>query len=120
MRCRKDGGKQKVLPAAAYLEMARAAIEQAWPERPGEAVLELHDTVWAQPLIVNGKKQIHLALWVNDSSRISYQIYSKDGEREIVYCQDRQNGREPRRDQSGFGTTQASHGVWERKADNRV
>src|ERR1051326_946463 len=83
----KDGEKQKVLPAAAYLEMARVAIEHAWPERPDGAVLELHDTVWAQPVIVTGKKQIHLALWVNDSGRISYQIYSKDGEREIVYCQ---------------------------------
>src|SRR5436190_1503955 len=40
---------QKVLPGVAYLEMARAAVEQAWP-RPDSVVLELHNTVWAQPI----------------------------------------------------------------------
>ena len=42
-------GKRKVLPVAAYLEMARAAIEQACGERPEGAVLELRDVVWAEP-----------------------------------------------------------------------
>ena len=45
-------GKRKVLPAAAYLEMARAAIEQASGERGEGAVLELRDVVWAEPLVV--------------------------------------------------------------------
>src|SRR5207302_10578248 len=39
-------GKRKVMPAAAYLEMARAAIEQACGEREEGAVLELRDVVW--------------------------------------------------------------------------
>jgi hypothetical protein len=35
---RSDGhSAQKVLPGVAYLEMARAAIEHAWPERPPAA-----------------------------------------------------------------------------------
>src|ERR1041385_567490 len=48
----KGGGKQKVRPAAAYLEMARAAIEQASGEDKEGAVLELQDVVWAEPLVV--------------------------------------------------------------------
>src|SRR5215469_13678244 len=34
----------RVLPGVAYLEMARAAIEQAMPERPELALLELQNT----------------------------------------------------------------------------
>ena len=45
---------QKVLPGVAYLEMARAAVEQAWGGRPEGAVLELRQTVWARPIVVGG------------------------------------------------------------------
>src|SRR5438093_174446 len=59
---------QKVLPGVAYLEMARAAIEQALPARPESTVLELHNTVWVQPVIVSRvseSKQVSIALTAN-------------------------------------------------------
>src|SRR6266700_1144300 len=94
-------GNQKVLPSVAYLEMARAAIEQAWPARPESAVLELHNTVWAQPVVVSESKsaenkvtqskQVNIALLTNDrnNGEIDYEIYSLDAEQEIVHCQGR-------------------------------
>ena len=64
---RTDGhAGQKVLPGVAYLEMARAAIEHALPARSESTVLELHDTVWAQPIVVSEKKQVNIALAAND------------------------------------------------------
>src|SRR5205085_10492362 len=58
-RVRADGHTmQKVLPDVAYLEMARVAMEQAWPVRPESVVLELHHTIWAQPIVVTQDKQI--------------------------------------------------------------
>src|SRR5947209_12210142 len=78
---------QKVLPAVAYLEMARAAIEQAVPARPEPAVLELRNTVWAQPIVISESRQISIALLPNDHDQIDYEIYSQGAEREIVHCQ---------------------------------
>jgi polyketide synthase PksL len=77
---------QKVLPGVGYLEMARAAMEQAWPARRESTVLELRNVVWAQPLAVNGKKQVSIALWANND-QVDYEIYSQDGEQELVHCQ---------------------------------
>ena len=58
---------QKVLPGVAYLEMARAAVEQAWGGRPEGAVLELRQTVWARPIVVGDEsKAISIALMANE------------------------------------------------------
>src|SRR6266508_1765833 len=83
-----DGG-YKALPGVACLEMARAAMEQAWPARPESTILELRNTVWAQPIVVSKKKQISIALFANDHGQIEYEIYSQDSEQEIVHCQGR-------------------------------
>src|SRR5258707_9233161 len=84
---------QKVLPGVAYLEMARAAIEQAVPVRPESTGLELQNTVWAQRIVVSEDKQVSIALSANDDDQIDYEIYSQDrnqdGEQEIVHCQGR-------------------------------
>src|SRR5258707_5598703 len=45
-----DRTVQKILPGVAYLEMARAAIEQASPIQPESSILELHNTVWLKPV----------------------------------------------------------------------
>ncbi|HEY3051828.1 MAG TPA: enoyl-CoA hydratase-related protein, partial [Thermoanaerobaculia bacterium] len=79
-----DAGK-KVLPTVVCLEMARAAIEQALPERPA-AVLEMHDIVWPQPVIVTENRQINVVVFANDSDEIEYEIYSDDADEELVYC----------------------------------
>src|SRR5215510_9395184 len=80
---------QKVLPGVAYLEMARAAIEHAVPARPESTILELHNTVWAQPIVVDQNKQISIALSANDQDQIDYEIYGQDSDQEIVHCQGR-------------------------------
>ena len=75
----------KVLPWVAYLEMARSAIEQASPTQLGSSILELHNTVWAQPIAVAGSKQVHIALLASDKEEVEYEIYSQEG----VHCQGR-------------------------------
>ncbi|MBZ5509495.1 MAG: SDR family NAD(P)-dependent oxidoreductase, partial [Acidobacteriia bacterium] len=81
-----DPAGQKVLPGVAYLEMARAAMEQALPERQESTVLELRDVVWAQPLAVNENKQVSITLSAN-GDEVDFEIYSQDAEQEIVHCQ---------------------------------
>jgi len=78
---------RKVLPGVAYLEMARAAIEHALPARPESTMLELRDTVWAQPIVVSENRQVSIALSASDDDQIDYEIYSQDTEQEIVHCQ---------------------------------
>ena len=82
-------GLQKVLPGAAYLEMARAAIEAAAAIPHGSSVVELEDTVWGKAMVVDGPEQATIALLADDSGRIHYEIYSGEAEREIVHCQGR-------------------------------
>ncbi|HKO55117.1 MAG TPA: SDR family NAD(P)-dependent oxidoreductase, partial [Thermoanaerobaculia bacterium] len=87
---RADGRSvQKVLPAVAYLEMTRAAIERALPAWPESTLLELRNTVWVQPIVVTGAKQIRMALSADDDGQLDYEIYSEEGEQRIVHCQGR-------------------------------
>ncbi|UAA37463.1 SDR family NAD(P)-dependent oxidoreductase [Paraneptunicella aestuarii] len=83
------GAQAKVLPAVAYLEMVRAAVEQALPQAfmSEGGVIELHNTAWAQPLIVSGSKQVTVALEASDSDSIDYQITSLDNQQEALHCQ---------------------------------
>ncbi|HXH41922.1 MAG TPA: SDR family NAD(P)-dependent oxidoreductase [Thermoanaerobaculia bacterium] len=80
---------RKVLPAVAYLEMARVAIEQALPARPESTLLELRDTVWADPIVVTGSREVTIALSSDDNEQIDYEIYSRGADQEIVHCQGR-------------------------------
>ncbi|WP_028981302.1 SDR family NAD(P)-dependent oxidoreductase [Sporocytophaga myxococcoides] len=86
---------QKVLPGAAYLEMIRAAVEKAMPAKQ-ESILELHDVVWLQPLVVKHQKQVTIGLFASDegisNGEVDFEIYSveKDGEgnqQETIHCQ---------------------------------
>ncbi|MBV9492689.1 MAG: SDR family NAD(P)-dependent oxidoreductase, partial [Acidobacteria bacterium] len=71
----------KVLPGVAYLEMARVAIENALPSA---ATVELHNVIWAQPIVVNGEKAVEIALEA-DGDAIDFEIASDD----TVHCQGR-------------------------------
>jgi polyketide synthase PksL len=84
-----DGTVLKILPAVAYLEMARAAIDLALPVRTQSAILELRNTRWTQPIAFAENKQIHLALLADGDDQIGYEIYSKHSEQETVHCQGR-------------------------------
>src|ERR1700739_1634397 len=69
----KNDRVQKVLPGVAYLEMVRAAGEQAWP----------------RPIVVSEEKQISIALLPKDEEEIEFEVYSREAEEEIVHCQGR-------------------------------
>jgi polyketide synthase PksN len=85
-----DGqGAEKVLPAVAYLEMARAAVAQALPARAASPVIELRNTVWAQPIVVRGAAQVSITLLPGDDDQIEYEVYSQRADEEIVHCQGR-------------------------------
>ncbi|MBN8213866.1 MAG: polyketide synthase dehydratase domain-containing protein, partial [Xanthomonadales bacterium] len=83
------GTDECVLPAVAYLEMARAAVEQAVPADARGAVLELRNCVWAQPLVVRGATPVVIALSGALDGEIEYEIVSGDGARRKDHCQGR-------------------------------
>jgi polyketide synthase PksN len=70
---------ERVLPGVAYLEMARAAVEQASPEADGGRVgIRLENVVWARPFAVGGQPaSLHIGLFPARNHRIAYRIYSK-------------------------------------------
>ncbi|HET8797611.1 MAG TPA: type I polyketide synthase, partial [Thermoanaerobaculia bacterium] len=79
---------QKILPGMAYLEMARAAISHASAAQ-SPAVLELRDTVWTKPLVVGGETQLDIVVSPVDEERVEYEIFSGEGEEEVVHCHGR-------------------------------
>ena len=79
--------EQKVLPGVAYLEMARAALEQAVPTQRQESILELRNTVWLKPVVVLEQKQVSIALFTDDNEQLGYEIFSIEDEHEVVHCQ---------------------------------
>ncbi|MCU1347161.1 MAG: hypothetical protein JWO56_191, partial [Acidobacteria bacterium] len=81
-------------PASAYLEMARAAVENA-TRGSHETVVELRNVVWAKPVDVAGKKQVGIALLPAGDDAIDFEIYAQDADdsqvtnEEMVLCQGR-------------------------------
>ncbi|NVO09894.1 MAG: SDR family NAD(P)-dependent oxidoreductase [Bacteroidales bacterium] len=76
---------QKILPAVAYLEMARAAVTQATSSQT--TIMELYDIDWMQPIAVTENKQVSIALFEDDDEQIGYEIYSLENEQELIHCQ---------------------------------
>ncbi|WP_255298242.1 SDR family NAD(P)-dependent oxidoreductase [Brevibacillus dissolubilis] len=65
---------QKVLPGVTYLEMARAAVEQAG--RAGKTGITLTDIVWATPISVGAEPvDVHIGLFPAEKGEIRYEIY---------------------------------------------
>ncbi|HET8773435.1 MAG TPA: SDR family NAD(P)-dependent oxidoreductase, partial [Thermoanaerobaculia bacterium] len=79
---------RKALAAAAYLEMARAAVEQALPERAPSGIVELREVVWTQPVESRASRQINVALFPAGDD-IEFEIYSREEDDEIVHCSGR-------------------------------
>jgi acyl transferase domain-containing protein len=94
-RVRASGGTpQRVLPGVAYLEMARAALERAMPDRAAAAVLELRDTVWLQPLVVTTPTEVSITLSPDEADELAvdaivYEIHSHAGAQRTTHCQGR-------------------------------
>jgi polyketide synthase PksN len=82
---------QRVLPGVAYIEMARAAVEQiAGAIEESHVGIRLKNVVWAQPVTVADQPvQIHIGLYPEDTGGIAYEIYSdsKDDSEPIVHSQ---------------------------------
>jgi acyl transferase domain-containing protein len=86
---------QKVLPAVAYLEMAKAAIADAVPELHQSIMVTLHNLVWAQPIIVTDDKQVKIMLFADQRTteweRINFEIVSTEVlnnvQQETIHCQ---------------------------------
>jgi len=81
---------RKLIPAVVYLEMARAAAENATSSaaHAGKTV-ELSNIVWADPAVLTGSKQMFVALFAQRDDQLAYEIYSQadDGADETIYCQ---------------------------------
>ena len=84
------GGK-RTLPGAAYLEMARKAVELSIGEElPERSAIKLKNIVWASPITVDEKPvDIHIALFHEENGDISFDVYNKQGstEEEVVHSQ---------------------------------
>lgn len=79
--------EKKVLPSAVYLEMAIAAFKRSLEKNIRNNVLADHaiflkNIIWAKPIVVNGKLDIHIRLVREDSEDISYEIYTEDPDSE--------------------------------------
>ncbi|WP_165583431.1 SDR family NAD(P)-dependent oxidoreductase [Aquimarina atlantica] len=86
----------KVLPAVAYLEMARAAFYHALAIYEEKCIVELQNVVWLKPMYVNTNKQTFISLFTseegnNTEEKIDFEIYSIDtkiqNQQEGIYCQ---------------------------------
>jgi polyketide synthase PksN len=70
---------KRVMPGAAYLEMARIAVENAAGLlKSDQHRIRLKNIVWARPIIVNDQPvQVHIGLYTEDDETIGYEIYSE-------------------------------------------
>lgn len=75
---------KKILPAAAYLEMARAAGEVAMP---GQQVREIKQAVWLQPLSVDGSPVRINIRFSPEGTAANYKVTSGTTGKEILHSQ---------------------------------
>ncbi|MCP5007353.1 MAG: hypothetical protein GY941_25950, partial [Planctomycetes bacterium] len=69
---------KKVFPGVGYLEMARAAVENALGEIDQGTTVHLKNVVWAQPIVINGFDQkVHFGLFREDDGKIKYEVYTE-------------------------------------------
>ncbi|NOU17196.1 MAG: SDR family NAD(P)-dependent oxidoreductase [Bacteroidales bacterium] len=78
---------QKILPAAAYIEMIRVSVVKSTSTKKKLGILELQNVVCGQSFALTDVKQINIALFAKDNNWVEYEIYSKGKEEDIVHCQ---------------------------------
>jgi polyketide synthase PksN len=73
---------ESILPEMAYLEIARAAVEQATGALQKENTqITLKNNVWTNPIIVGDKSvRVHIGLYPEEAGQIAYEIYSQPEE----------------------------------------
>ena len=80
----------KILPAVAYLEMTRKAVELAVGKEMGEErrVIRLKNIIWARPAVVEEKPlKVHIGMFPEDNGDIYFEIYSEASEELIIHSQ---------------------------------
>ncbi len=80
---------ERVVPGAAQLEWARAAVALASGGEVGMAGLSvlLQEVTWLRPLVVTQPQDVHIGLEMQEDGRIGFEIYSGSGEESVVYSQ---------------------------------
>ncbi|MCP5006186.1 MAG: hypothetical protein GY941_19930, partial [Planctomycetes bacterium] len=81
---------EKVFPGVGYLEMARAAVENASGEKGEGTAIHLKNIVWAQPIVVDDPGQkVHIGLYGEDEGQIQYEVYTESDNEEnaVVHSQ---------------------------------
>ncbi|MEA2959171.1 MAG: polyketide synthase PksN, partial [Alphaproteobacteria bacterium] len=85
---------RRVLPGAAYLEMARAAVAKSVGEASWDGGLELKNVAWLRPIVVGeDAEEVSIELVTEDGGEIGYQIYSCDPASEASEAVLRSHGR---------------------------
>lgn len=79
--------QQNVMPFTACLEMAYVAVKNAMPDLNESISLELRNTSWEHLLTLKENKEVNISLFENDYKGVDYEIYSTEGEKEIIHCQ---------------------------------
>ncbi|MGN4069128.1 SDR family NAD(P)-dependent oxidoreductase, partial [Burkholderia gladioli] len=68
---------RRVVPGVVQLEWARAAVALALGA-DALAPLRLEQVSWMRPIVVEGERELHIALSEDDSGRIGYEIYGDE------------------------------------------
>lgn len=73
----------KILPGVAYLEMVRAAMQQAFGKTAGRPLtIRIKNVVWAVPFIASGQAQkLHITLSGSGTAPTTFEVYTQDEER---------------------------------------
>lgn len=85
-----NNAERHVFPAMVYLEMARAALENATSHQRSSGV-EFYNVAWADPLAITASMPLAVALFATGSEQLAFEIYSpsQTAAGEIVHCQGR-------------------------------
>ena len=73
---------KKIMPGAAYIEMARAGGEIA-AELP---VMGFKNLIWGTPIIITDSKEVNLGLSIEDG-QVAFEIYTKDSGARLTHAQ---------------------------------
>jgi acyl transferase domain-containing protein/NADPH:quinone reductase-like Zn-dependent oxidoreductase len=82
---------QKVLPGAAYLEIARVAVQRALDLSPDAApAVTLRNVTWSRPAIAGGEPlELQIALVPTESDELEYEIFGTNAGERVLFSQGR-------------------------------
>ncbi|MBL8149457.1 MAG: SDR family NAD(P)-dependent oxidoreductase, partial [Blastocatellia bacterium] len=75
---------RKIMPGAAFLEIARAAIENSLPAKRNGSVC-LKNIVWAEPIVAQQQMEIMVEVLPVNTDTLTFEIYSENNSR-IVHA----------------------------------